>query len=174
MVLQHNLMFFNDPCPEFGALLAGRRAISPTPNQERGWKYAAAHGLGRSAWYDERPRSTTPRKLLNKTLTGRCFSNLSIYLLSRFVHLQVLWMCRRRWLLQSGYHTSQRYCMRYRKSIRQEKALSFPATVSPRLTNFPVYLLNVELCIIAPHKSVKRAMNNIICAVRKGSSSVFS
>ncbi|CAI8043250.1 Mitochondrial sodium/calcium exchanger protein [Geodia barretti] len=56
--------------PQFGALLAGRRAISPTPNQERGWKYAAAHGLGRSAWYDERPRSTTPRKLLNKTLTG--------------------------------------------------------------------------------------------------------
>ena len=41
----------------------------------------------------------------------------------------------------------------------------------PKITNF---LLNVELCIIAPHKFVKRTMNNIICAVRKGSLSVFS
>jgi Ca2+/Na+ antiporter len=56
--------------PQFGAV-PKRRAITPTPNQERGWKYTAAHGHGRSAWDDdERPRSTTPRKLLNKTLTG--------------------------------------------------------------------------------------------------------
>lgn len=44
-----------------------KRSISPTANQERGWKYANRQNL---LWDEERPRSSTPRKLRHKSLTG--------------------------------------------------------------------------------------------------------
>lgn len=59
---------------QFGGLLTPpvpRRSITPTANQERGWKYdRRQHRM----WDEvERPRSSTPHKLLHTSLSSNMF-----------------------------------------------------------------------------------------------------